>query len=93
MFNVNLNNNPGIQSDKISSSKHIDIQPDRKNIIVNSEYGNISNNKNLSHNVVFIFIMILFIMAMISLLYFKGEVLILNNFIDSIIIKVQNWIN
>ena len=36
MFNVNLNSNPGIQSDKISSSIQIDKPVDEKNITSNT---------------------------------------------------------
>ena len=90
MFNVNLNNSPGIQSDKISSSMPIDKPVLKKNITSNNKEENQNEDVNSYNNTFFIFIMILFIITMFFLIYFRGEILFLNNFIDNLIIKIQN---
>ena len=93
MFNVNLNSNPGIQSDKISSSIQIDKPVDEKNITSNTNKKKENEDVNSYSNTFFIFIMMLFIIIMVFLTYFKGEILFLNNFIDNFFIKLQNNIN
>ena len=94
MFNVNLNNKPGIQSDKISSSRRIDLQLDKKNEANDSLQHEQSHEKvRFANNTIFIFVMLLFVIVMILLIYFKGEILFLNDLIDELIIKVQNNIS
>ena len=94
MFNVNLNNKPGIQSDKISSSRRIDLQLDKKNEANDSLQHEQSHEKvRFANNAIFIFVMLLFVIVMILLIYFKGEILFLNDLIDELIIKVQNNIS
>ena len=93
MFNVNLNSNPGIQSDKISSSMQIDKPVEKRNITSNSNKKKENEDVNSYSYTFFIFIMMLFIIIMVFLTYFKGEILLLNNFIDNFFIKLQNNIN
>ena len=91
MFNINLIKQSGLQTDSKSKS----------NVTADSEFSNkldlnnkidtpIPNNEPINA-IFFLLIMLIFIILMLGLIYFRGEMSFINNLMDQILVSINQF--
>ena len=93
MFNVNLINKPGVQRNDRSILKPTS-RPEivKQNDLEDQE--SINDKENERNNTYFFtLILVIFIILMIGLLYFKGQISFINDIFDKIIMLINKFFN
>ena len=91
MFNINLIKHSGLQTDNEGASDVTTDSEFSNKLDLNNKIDTpIPNNEPISA-IFFLLIMLIFIILMLGLIYFRGEMSFINNLMDQILVSINQF--
>ena len=91
MFNINLIKQSGLQTDSKSKSKVAADSEFSNKLDLNNKIDTPIPNNEPINPIFFLLIMLIFIILMLGLIYFRGEMSFINNLMDQILVSINQF--